>query len=67
MPGRLWSGMSKIDEYRRGLAFCQANAAKAGYHELKDLWTIAEEGYAFLIELESKPRDGLSFPMLPFE
>ena len=51
----LSSGMSKLNEYQRALAFCEANAAKTSSPEFRDLWQTIGESYALLMELEARP------------
>jgi hypothetical protein len=45
--------MSKVDQYRRGLELCLANAAKASFAELRAVWQTIGMSYAFLAELEA--------------
>jgi hypothetical protein len=53
--------MSKLDQYERRRTLCEANAAKAPLQELREIWRTIAKSYAFLIELESRPGDGLSW------
>lgn len=58
--------MSKVEENRRRWEVCQANAAKAAqacYRELQDVRETMAESYAFLIDLESRPRDAFGVPV----
>ena len=54
-PARLSypAGMSKVEQYRRGLELCLANAAKAPFAELRAVWQTIGKSYAVLAELES--------------
>ncbi|HYW58884.1 MAG TPA: hypothetical protein VE909_00050 [Xanthobacteraceae bacterium] len=47
--------MHKIDQYRRGMELCLANAVKAPFSELGAVWQTLGKSYAFLAELESWP------------
>jgi hypothetical protein len=53
--------MSKAEQYRRGLEFCLAKAARAPVEELREIWKTVGESYKFLLDLESRPRDPFSF------
>jgi hypothetical protein len=53
--------MSKIDQYRRGLALCLTKAAEAPSGELRAIWQTIANSYAFLAELESTPGDTIRF------
>jgi len=49
--------MSKLDEYRRALELCLANAARAPFDELRAIWETIGKSYEFLAKLEATPRD----------
>ena len=52
MTDSLSSGMSKISEYRRGLEFCELNAARAYCREFRQIWRSIADCYMLLIELD---------------
>jgi hypothetical protein len=64
--------MSKIDQYRRGMELCMANAVRAPFAELRAVWHTLGSTYAVLAELESwthppstlSPQLGLDAPQL---
>jgi len=47
--------MRKLEQYRRNMEFCLANAAKAPFDELRAVWQTLGDSYAFLVELELEP------------
>jgi hypothetical protein len=53
--------MSKVDQYRRGLELCLANAAQASFAELRAVWQTIGMSYAFLAELEANGGDTRGF------
>jgi hypothetical protein len=52
-PQNIQRPMSKVEQYRRGLELCLANAAKAPSAELRAVWQTIAESYAYLAELEA--------------
>ena len=56
-PARLSyrAGMRKLEQYRRNMELCLANAAKAPFDELRAVWQTLGDSYAFLVELELEP------------
>lgn len=53
--------MSKLDEYRRSVEVCLANAAKAPFDELRAIWESIGRSYELLAKLEAAPRDAFGF------
>ena len=47
--------MRKLEQYRRNMEFCLANAAKAPFDELRAVWRTLSDSYAFLVALELEP------------
>jgi hypothetical protein len=50
--------MRKLEQYRRNMEFCLANAAKAPFEELRAVWQILGDSYAYLVALELEPGRG---------
>lgn len=50
--------MRKLEQYRRNMELCLANAAKAPFEELRAVWQTLGDSYAFLVELELEPGRG---------
>jgi hypothetical protein len=55
--------MSKIDELRKRLERCRAQAAAADDRELRRIWNEFEKSFAFLVEWEQRGRGLLDLPI----